>query len=237
MTLNAGKIKGGNGGKRVEQPALEDGAYPARVVQIIDLGLQPQRPYQGEDKPPADEIMVTYELVDEFLVDEKGEIQEDKPRWVSETFPLRSLDSDLAKSTKRYKVLDRDMVYGGDWSMLLGSPCNVNIVVNVKGDKTYTNVSSIAAMRPKELKALPELANEPKMFTLDGPNMEVFLSLPEWLQTKIKGNLRYNGSALQELIEGDKPKPKPKAKEEPEEEDDDLPFEPDNTEEDDDDNW
>lgn len=233
MTLNAKKVKG-NGGDRIEQPELEDGAYPARVVQILDLGLQAQRPYQGQEKKPADEIMVTYELTDEFMVDKDGNLLEDKPRWISETFPLHNIEADLAKSTKRYKALDKDMVHDGDWSMLLGAPCNVNIVINRKGDKVYTNVSSIAPMRPKELKGLPELVNEPKMFTLDEPDLEVFLSLPEWLQEKIKGNLRFNGSLLQQMLEEDKPKAKEKPKaEEPQEEEEEQQQE----EEEDDDNW
>ena len=55
---------------------LEANNYPARVVQVIDLGLQAQRPYQGKDKPPAYEIMLTYELGTEFMRDE----DEIKPR-------------------------------------------------------------------------------------------------------------------------------------------------------------
>lgn len=217
--------KGNPNSKKVEQEDLEAGTYPARVVQVLCLGLQPQRPYQGEDKPPAVELMVTYELVDEFLKDEDGEILEDKPRWISETFPFRSLEADLAKSTKRYKALDPEMAFDGDFSQLVGCACNVTLVINKKGDKTYTNVTNVAAMRPKDVARTPELKNDPKVFDPDEPDMKVFLSLPTWLQDKIKANLEFNGSALQKALAAPGAKPEEKAKpkkEEPEEEYDDA---------------
>ena len=70
MAINASKVK--TASNRIEQPNLEPGPYPARLVQIIDLGLQPQRPYKGVEKPPAHELMVTYELSDAFMIDKDG---------------------------------------------------------------------------------------------------------------------------------------------------------------------
>ena len=63
MALNANKAGGDN---FVPQANIAPGSYPARLVQIIDLGLQAQKPYQGKDKAPVQEIMFTYELVDEL---------------------------------------------------------------------------------------------------------------------------------------------------------------------------
>ena len=68
-------------------------------------------------------------------------------------------------------------------------------------------------MRPKDAaKAEPLKKGEAKVFVLDDPDMEVFNSLPDWLQDKIKSNLEYAGSELQEALEGadDEPAPKPK---------------------------
>ena len=83
MTLKANEVPS-NG---TRQEPIEPGSYPARLVQVIDLGLQPQE-YLGEEKAPKIEITTTYELSDEFMKDEEGNDIEDKPRWVSETFPL-----------------------------------------------------------------------------------------------------------------------------------------------------
>jgi hypothetical protein len=215
MSLNARNIKSASKGP--EQPALDSGSYPARTVQIIDLGVQPQRPFKGEEKPPAHEVMLTYEFADEFMLDEAGEEIVDKPRWLSETFPLRSLDADLATSTKRYKALDPKEDFGGDFTQLIDIPCTVLVVQNAgtgkNVGKVYTNIQSLSAMRPRDAAKAPELINPPKVFVLDEPDMEVFLSLPQWLQDKIKGNLDFDGSALQEALEG--PQGKPKANTQP----------------------
>ena len=218
---------GGNGGQR---PELEAGTYPARLVQVIDLGLQPQRPYQGQPKAPKHCIMTTYELNDEFMLDENGEVDEDRPLWVSEDLPMNPLTSDLAKSTKRYTALDPDHIHEGDWSEVVGEAVNVTIVLNKSGDRVYQNVASTAPMRAKDKARLAELKNEPKIFALSDPDLKVFLSLPEWIQEKIKGNLEFAGSPLEKLLkrggedsgeeEGpSKPKKAPKQEEDSDDED------------------
>lgn len=215
------------GGKR---PELEAGTYPGRLVQVIDLGLQPQRPHQGQPKPPKHQIMTTYELSDEFMLNEDGEPDEERPLWVREDLPMYPLTSDLAKSTKRYEALDPDHYYEGDWSELLGQAVNITIVINKKGDKVYQNIVSTAPMRAKDKARIPELKNEPKVFALSDPDMDVFRSLPEWLQDKIKSNLEFAGSPLEKLLRGggekeeeqeDEPKQKPKKAPKVEEDNDD----------------
>ena len=206
MALNASKVAGGPSADRIRQENLEPGNYPARVVQIIDFGLQPQRPFKGEDKPPAQEIGLTYELLDEFMKDEEGNDIEDKPRWISESFPLRNLKADLAKSTKRYQALDATNQFGGDFSQLLEVPCMVTVVNNTSGDKTYDNVGNVGPMRPRDAANAPELVNPSKFFDLDAPNMEVFTSFPQWIQDKIKGNLNYKGSLLEKALGGSEEK-------------------------------
>jgi hypothetical protein len=223
MGLNANKVA--SAGNNVnKQEAMDAGSYPARIVQILDLGLQEQRPYQGEAKPPKHEIMLTYEFLDEFCLDEKGEELEDKPRWLSETFPFNNLDVDLAKSTKRYKALDPKEDLGGDFTLLADVPCVVT-VVNKDGTgkhkgTVFNNVGGVSGMRAKDAAKADPLKNPTKVFVLDEPDLEVFRSLPDFLQDKIKGNLEFNGSILQkalggnEKVEGKEEAPKAKAKEE-----------------------
>lgn len=215
MALNASEVQGsGNNGSK--QEPLEAGNYPARLVQVIDLGLQNQRPFQGQEKPPVNEIMLTYEFVDEFVKDEDGNDVEDKPRWLSETIPLHNISQDRAKSTMRYKALDPNMEFGGDFSKLLETPCNVTVVQNPgKGQhagKVFTNIAGISTMRPRDAQKCPNLVNPPKVFDLDTPDMEVFGSLPDWVQDKIKSNLNFNGSELQNLLGNAPEEPKEEKK-------------------------
>lgn len=211
MALNSSKIKGGGSG--VEQAVIPPGVYPARIVQVIDMGLQAQRPYKGAEKKPANEIMLTYELVDCFMVDKDGKELEDKPRWVSETLPLYNVEfADKAKCTQRYKAVDATNAFGGDFSKLVDIPINVALVHNVQGEKTYVNIASIAPMRAKDADKCEALKNPAKVFDLDAPDVELFNSLPDWIKDKIKGNLNFNGSALQAALNG---KPAPVKEEKP----------------------
>jgi len=228
MSLNASKQQrnSDDNKKKFNMEPLEPGVYPTRLVQIIDLGLQPQRPYQGKDKPPAHEIMMTYEFVDEFLKDEEGKEVEDKPRWYSETLPLYSLEADKAKSTQRYNALDPDHKYGGDFVKTLGTPVNVTIVHNKNGEKLYVNIANTAAMRPRDADKCPPLVNTTKVFDLDDPSLETLGSLPQWIQDKIKGNLQFKGSNLETLLgaSGEEGEKKENTESKPSNDDDELPW-------------
>lgn len=234
MPLNASKVKST---ARKDRPApLDAGTYPVRVVQVLDVGLQKQRPYKGEDKEPAYEIWVTYEFLDEFLLDEEGNEDTTKPRWLSENFVVYSLDSDLAKSTKRYFALDPDKEHGGDWASLIGAPGMLTIVQNPdKKDPSivYNNITGLSSMRKKEADKAPELVNTGKVFDMDNPDMDVFWSLPKFMQAKMtEENLDFPASALESAIQahpepskGEGTKEEPKASQESSQEVEDKPEE------------
>jgi len=204
--LNAKKVSSGKSKSGSKQDAIPAGPYEVRVAQVIDLGLQAQRPYMKEEKPPANELMITYEFLELFVKDADGNDDEDKPRWLSETIPLRSLEADKAKSTQRYYALDPDEDFEGDFTQLVGVPAIANVVTNPgKGQhegKVFNNIASLNTMLPKLAKIAPDLKNEPKVFDLDEPDMEIFGSLPDWLQDKIKDNLEFKGSVLEGKLNG-----------------------------------
>lgn len=190
---------------RTAQPNLEPGTYPARIVRVLDLGLQPQRPFKGEAKAPAHMINVTYELVDVFMLDEQGKELEDKPRWISEEFPLHSMIAELAKSTKRYKAIDPDNEHGGDWSAVLGAACMVTTVqtTSAANGRTYDNVANVTQARSRDASKMAWLQNAAVFFDLSEPDLDVFKMLPSWQQEKIQGNLEYAGSPLERALAGE----------------------------------
>ena len=203
MALNTKNIKQTAG---TQQEPIDPGPYPGRVVQVIDLGLQEQRPWKGKAKSPVYKLHITYELVDEFMIDEEGEEEKDRPRWVSEDFPVYSLSADNAKSTERYKAIDPGLIHEGDFGAIGGMCCTVTVVSNPgKGanvGKTYSNVGSVAPMRKRDAATCPELVNDIVVFDLDNPDKEVFDGLPDWLQGRIKDNLEFAGSKLDTLLNG-----------------------------------
>lgn len=201
MSLNANDYKGNSN----STPAMEPGAYPARLVIIAGLGLQEQREFKGEAKPPQYELQLVYEMLDEFLQDEDGNDIEDKPRWVWENFPIYGLGSERAKSTQRYYAIDPKEEFEGDWSKLIATPVMVTITKDEgKGKnkgRTYNNVSAVSTMRDKEAAKAPDLVNTPLVFDFDNPDVDVFEKLPDSIQKKIKSGLEYDGSKLQALLE------------------------------------
>lgn len=81
-----------------------------------------------------------------------------------------------------------------------------------------TYVASTGQMRAKDAQKAEGLKNDPKIFDMDDPDMEVFNSLPNWLQGVVKESLNFGGSALEKAIanggEEEKPKKEEKTKKE-----------------------
>lgn len=206
MGLNAKKAPKSGGGNTNRQPPIEIGTYDCRLVQLIDLGIQPQKPYRGNPKPPVHMIMMTYEFLDEFCIDEDGNEMEDKPRWLSEIIPFLNLECDLAKSTKRYHALDPSGEADGDFPLLLANCCHVTVSHNPREgepDNPYQNIASVTAMRSKAAAKAADLVNDAKVFLIDEPDLDVFRSLPEWVQDKIKAGLEFAGSALDMALQSE----------------------------------
>jgi len=202
MALNANKVRSSGGNSKFKpQAPIAVGTYPARLVSIIDLGVQPRRPWKGEVKDPIAMIRCTYELTTEFMKDEAGKDDETKPRWVSEDFPFYSLSADRAKSTQRYLALDPQQAAGGDWVQLLGAPVALTIVHNPSKNDSTIVYSNIGATSPiMKGMAVAELVNDPQTFDFDEPDMDVFNGLPDFLKDKIKGATNFKGSAVAQAL-------------------------------------
>jgi len=202
MSLNSNTLPAGG---RSNIDPMEPGTYPARVVAVVDLGLQEQRPFQGKEKPPTNEIAFTYEFVDEFLKDEDGNDLQDKPRWLTEMMAIYHLTADRANSTKRFFALDPKNVNDGDFSKLVDTPCMVTVVHSPKKDKTgvWENIGGVTSMREKDANNCAPLVQDTIVFDLDDPDLGVFNRLPNFIKKKIKGGLEYEGSKLYDLTNGE----------------------------------
>lgn len=201
-------------GKFVQRDTLDTGSYPARIVRIMVMGLQDQGEYKGEKKPARIELAITYELLDEFLLDENGNPDETKPRWFKEVMPFYNLKADKATSTKRYIALDPTEQFEGDWSKLINTPCMVSIVKEkwkdqeTNEDRFKNTISNVSTMRPKEASKAPDLVNEPFVFDFYSPDMTLWPKFSNWLQERLKYALDFEGSELQKELRNYKPAPK-----------------------------
>ncbi len=181
-----------------QRPLIPTGQHMSRIVQIIDFGLQAQRPYKGQEKSPAYEVYVTFEYPNQ-TIEVDGE---ERPMWKSKRIKLSS--DERSTCYKWYNKLDPDNVHRGDWSQLLGEECATLIVHNPgKGKNEGLTFDNIADVMPlMEGVSVPPLDNETVLFDLTCPELDTYLGLPDWMQGVIKENLEFDGSKLQALIEG-----------------------------------
>lgn len=131
-----------------EREIIPEGPNFARFVEYIETGKHPQKPYQGKEKPPAEIIRLTFEL----LHPKKSIIEYEidgvtKKRGQLITVRVKKSLSDKAS----FKKIFNAMTYGRDsikhFAQMLGEPFLVNVFHNkskdVAGKETiYANLNN-----------------------------------------------------------------------------------------------
>lgn len=221
MGLNASKIKGPkSSGPKGE--VLAAGMYPARIAQLVDLGVQERKAWKGTKKAPCDQLWVTYELGTEFLPDEDGNPDLKKPRWVSEKLNMFPFDQDMALSTKRMVAIDPAGALGGDWARALNLPVLVQVVNRESKGKIYNNIGGVTP--PMAGLDVAPLVNPPVSFDFDNPDKEVYDDLPNFLQEMIQGAFNFPMGGLNDFFSGNEDEVEAVSLEEAVLYDDDVPF-------------
>jgi hypothetical protein len=172
---------------RKDYGRLEDGTYPARIVQVVDFGIQKQTDWQtGEETDPKPRLMITWEVPGETItIEDKEGNSEERPRWQGREYTISSFEQ--AGLMKLVSALKPDLE---SFDELLNLPCMIQVGSTSGGKAKITSVMSMPKGVP-----VGDLANEPTMFDFDNPNRELFESLPNWQQEKIKSALNYDGFA------------------------------------------
>ena len=179
------------GGEGNDFGRIEDGTYPARFVQLIDVGEQENTDYKtGEALGTySRKLFLTYEFPTE-RIEVKGE---DKPRWLSENQKFSM--SEKANLPKRLKALGT----GKEKTIedMLGNPCMVEVSSTSGGKAKVANVS-----KPMKGMQVGALENTARAFDMDDANMEVWDELPNFMKEMIQNARNFRGSDIeQKLIE------------------------------------
>jgi len=205
MFKRATKTSQGGSGVEMSAPILDPGSYPARVVQIIDLGMQPGSTMYPE---PKLKMEFRFELLDEFMVDKEGAELDSKPRWFSYELTYNA-DGYMGDRSNIYKVFDALGGFEKDLPELLNTPCMLSIAKALKADgKTEKNkITGVAAMREKDKATAVELKNPTLYFSMMDPDMEAWAKLSSKgqysQQNKIKTSLELHLTPLAKLINPD----------------------------------
>lgn len=172
------------------------GTYLARLVAITDLGHQPAFAFEGGVADAAFKLTFTYELPN-------SKMKEDgRPHWVSEDMKnsnfydkKKGISSTLMKRVFAMDPGGEETDKGEKLEALINKPCLVSVDFNEKGYIRITNVAGAPEGIP-----VPELSNDPYIFTFEEPNVELFRRFPDFVQNKIKSALNLPGSPLEAAL-------------------------------------
>lgn len=186
---------------------VEDGAYPARIVQIIDFGQQIETDWKtGEPKTYDDgNLMVKHKVWINFeLPDETIEIDGvERPRWYGKEYTVSTHEKSALFALMKAVDPKGEHAHGGkNVPGLLGLPAMVTIGSTSSGKAKISAVSAV----PKGMQ-VAALANEEGFLDLDSDDTDAFFELPNWMQTRIKDGVDFESTKLAKALEkGEKPK-------------------------------
>lgn len=187
--------------KKKDVSRVEDGAYPARVVQIIDFGKQIETDYKtGEPKVYEDsgqpvikhKVWINFELPTE-TIELNGE---QRPRWYGKEYTVSSHEkSALAGLLKAVDPKGEHTSHGRNAKGILGLPVMITIGSTSSGKAKVAGVSAV----PKGM-TVDELANGETFFDLDNGDIETFESLPQWMQDRIVNGVDFDDTKFYQVV-------------------------------------
>ncbi len=190
------KTMGGGAGSNLGVPDI--GLHPARLVGLIDMGIQERQPYQGKSKSPCGQLNVTFELKG---ANDRVEVEGvDRPRWLSKKFNCFSgANADLPTLVS---ALDPTGSCDGNLDRMIGFPCMVNVIA-----KTDANGNAVDGVRIDTVTAVmpdynvQELENPPVVFNFDEPDLDTYNKLVPWIRDQLIKANNFKGSALEKLLQ------------------------------------
>ena len=199
-------VKAGEKKKYGNTPLLDAGTYDARVLSIVDLGMQPGSPQYPE---PKLKLEFRFELLDEFMVSEDGSVDEKAPRVFSFEVTYNE-DGYMDEKANIYKLISA--IPDGftlDLNEMIGAPVTVMIQKYKKqsgknAGKEDNKITSVLPMKAKNISVAGPLVNTPFFFDLGEPDLAVWKKLFKGNQyahqDRIMASPSFQGSKLQKLL-------------------------------------
>lgn len=170
------------------------GTHAARLVQLIDLGIQDRPAFQGEEKKPCHQLHLTFELVDEK--DEfNGEL---KPFWVSRT--VNYSDHEKSALMKYRSAIDPS---AKDVTDLMDKPCMVEVAHKEWKGKTFANITNVTPA-PKKL-TVDSLSSPVRVIDFSDGDIDAFNELPDFLKNMMTKAHNWSSSPLGRAVDGQGP--------------------------------
>ena len=161
---------------------IDQGTHIAVCNMVVGLGDQ-ETTYMGETKVKP-QVYIRWETPNERIEHEGV----DAPRVIGKTYTLSlSEKATLRKDLEswRGKAFTEQELQGFDLFNVLGVACQITVTHKEPNGKVYANVTSVTGL-PKGMDA-PHAGNPLVKYSPE--DTDQWEHLPEWLQTKIKGQL------------------------------------------------
>lgn len=170
---------------------VPSGIHHAVCYAVIDLGTQPSQMFA-----PSRKVLIMWELPHERgdFKDQSGHVK-NLPRAMSKEYTLSTgAKSNLRRDLEswRGRPFTTEEANAFEVGVLAGKNCQLNVTHKPSrdGSKTYANVTSIVPLS----KGVASIKPENPILVWDLPKSGPITfppTLPEWIQTKIKGSEEY----------------------------------------------
>lgn len=184
-------IASDNGGQTI--PKLEGGVYTATSSAIVDLGLQTSEKFQKTQR----KFMMIWNIKNEEV-----EVNGEKlPRTITKEYSFSLNEkSTLRKDLQawRGKMFTEEELQGFNLLNILNKACQLQIILEEKNGKQYNNIAGIMSL-PKGTVIEP-LPNTYHFDIEDESTYMNWMSIPTWIQEKIKKADNYVGSNLEKFV-------------------------------------
>jgi hypothetical protein len=159
---------------------IKEGIHKAICTGVFDFGLQ----FNERFNTKKHEVLIQWELPEQRIVIENKEtgLEEDKPRATSKRYTLSLHEKAILRKdleTWRGRAFTPKELEGFDILAVLGINCQIQIIHNTKGDKTYANVSAILPHSPGTESLKPE--NPLRSFSFED-DKEIPEGTPDWIR-------------------------------------------------------
>lgn len=192
------------------------GVYQAVMQSVIDLGTHKSKNFDSWNH----QVLFTFELPTERIQLERDGKVEDLPRVVSRRFTLSLSDKShllpFLQSWRGVAFTPKERE-GFDISTLLGVNCQINIVHNTVGSKTYANIATAMPLMKNMPRLQPE--NPVLYYSIEEHGMNIPGELHDWQRNIIMESREFNETGQQQEEWGDQGDGPPVPTD-----DDDIPF-------------
>ena len=184
------------GTKKTIYPRIGEGTYPARIVRILDFGMQYATDFKtGEVKKYEDgndvvqhKVWIDFELPTETIAIDGV----DKPRWIGKEYTVSNHEkAALQALLKAADPGGKATLKGRNVTGLLGLPLMITVGSTSTGKDKISNVSSLVKGM-----TVDALANPTLFFDLDSNDRKTFDSLPDWMKKRIQEGVGYEATAF-----------------------------------------